>query len=309
MSLNSGLLTDNIAPFNLGKHTMQSMTAFAAQEINSDLGKLTCEIKSVNQRFLDLTIKAPDFLRSTEEAIRKMFNKNISRGKVSVFIRFYPNQDVNLNELTVNQSLLKQIQACSEQVHDTLGGQYNFGVTQAMNWQDVIIQQPADTSELQKVAVELMDKSVADLIESRKREGQAMKDVLTEKIDIIQAKTNEIREFMPAINQALQDKLRQKLEDFDVDVNPERFEQEVAFQLQRIDVGEEIDRLDAHVVEVKRVLELDEPVGRRLDFLIQELNRESNTIGSKSASILSSTASIDLKVAIEQMREQVQNIE
>ncbi len=289
---------------------MQSMTAFAAQEVNSKLGKLTCEIKTVNQRFLDLTIKSPDFLRASEEEMRKMFNKNISRGKVSVFIRFYPNPDVQLNELTVNDSLLKQLYKCAEQVHHTLGGGHNnFGVSHAMNWPDVITQKPTDTSVLQQIAIELLENTIGDMIAGRRREGEAMKMVLLEKVEIIVEKAKEIRCFMPEINQALEKKLRQKLADFDVDVNPERFEQELAFQLQRIDVNEELDRLDAHVEEVKRVLELEEPVGRRLDFLIQELNRESNTIGSKSVSILSSNASIDLKVAIEQMREQVQNIE
>lgn len=285
------------------------MTAFAAQEINSELGKLTCEIKAVNQRFLDLSIKAPDFLRASEEAMRKVINKNISRGKVAVFIRFYPNPEVQLNELSVNASLLKQVQSCAEQVHDALGGSYNFGVSQAMNWPDVITQEPADTSALQQVALDLVKQSVADLIAGRQREGAEMKAVLLEKVNIIAEKAIEIRGLMPEINQALQDKMRQKLEDLDVEVNPERFEQELAIQLQRIDIGEELDRLDAHVKEVKRVLELNEPVGRRLDFLIQELNRESNTVGSKSASIITSNASIDLKVAIEQMREQVQNIE
>lgn len=288
---------------------MQSMTAFASNEVENSLGKLTCEIRSVNQRFLDLTIKCPDFLRSSETQFRKLFNKYLSRGKVSVFIRFFPNDSVSLTELSVNKSLLSQLQTQADIIAKENGIKNNMGTSQFMNWPDVIVQQPTDTSELNAIAKTLVEDSINQLIDSRTREGMAMLSVLNDKTAVIQKLTDEIRTYVPAINQSLTQKLKDKLSDLQVEVNPERFEQEIAIQLQKVDITEELDRLDAHVIELNRVLKLKEPVGRRLDFIIQELNRESNTIGSKSASITTSNAAIDLKVTIEQMREQIQNIE
>lgn len=288
---------------------MQSMTAFASHEVENNLGKLTCEIRSVNQRFLDLTIKCPDFLRAAETQFRKSFNKHLSRGKVTVFIKFFPNESVSLTKLSVNNALLKQLIESASSISSEYSLDNNMSTSHYMNWPDIIVQQPTDTSELNAAAIQMVDQSIQLLIQSRSREGAAMHAVLKDKSHTIEQLTAEIRNFVPAINQSLSQKLKDKLADLNVEVNPERFEQELAIQLQKIDITEELDRLDAHVIELNRVLSLKEPVGRRLDFLIQELNRESNTIGSKSASITTSNASIDLKVTIEQMREQIQNIE
>ena len=288
---------------------MQSMTAFASHEVENNLGKLTCEIRSVNQRFLDLTIKCPDFLRAAETQFRKSFNKHLSRGKVTVFIKFFPNESVSLTKLSVNNALLKQLIESASSISSEYSLDNNMSTSHYMNWPDIIVQQPTDTSELNAAAIQMVDQSIQLLIQSRSREGAAMHAVLKDKSHNIEQLTAEIRNLVPAINQSLSQKLKDKLADLNVEVNPERFEQELAIQLQKIDITEELDRLDAHVIELNRVLSLKEPVGRRLDFLIQELNRESNTIGSKSASITTSNASIDLKVTIEQMREQIQNIE
>ncbi|MGJ8663708.1 MAG: YicC/YloC family endoribonuclease, partial [Marinicella sp.] len=212
-------------------------------------------------------------------------------------------------ELSVNKSLLSQLQTQADIIAKENGIKNNMGTSQFMNWPDVIVQQPTDTSELNAIAKTLVEDSINQLIDSRTREGMAMLSVLNDKTAVIQKLTDEIRTYVPAINQSLTQKLKDKLSDLQVEVNPERFEQEIAIQLQKVDITEELDRLDAHVIELNRVLKLKEPVGRRLDFIIQELNRESNTIGSKSASITTSNAAIDLKVTIEQMREQIQNIE
>lgn len=288
---------------------MQSMTAFASHEVDNELGKLTCEIRSVNQRFLELSIKCPDFLRASENVLRKLFNQSISRGKVGVFVRFYPNDDISLTELTVNHALVKQLASCADSIANNHDLNNNVAVSQLMNWPDVIVQKLSDTSALNQASIELVKSCLNIFIDSRKREGSEMQTILQDKVDTIRHLTDEIRTYVPQINEQLKTKLMTKLEDLQVEVNNERFEQELAFHLQKIDITEELDRLDAHVKEFNRVLNLDEPVGRRLDFLVQELNRESNTIGSKSASIKTSNASIDLKVAIEQMREQIQNIE
>lgn len=288
---------------------MQSMTAFASHEAENNLGKLTCEIRSVNQRFLELSIKCPDFLRASENALRKLFSQSISRGKVSVFIRFYPNDDTNLTELTVNHALVKQLNTCAASIEEQHQLNNNVSVSEMLNWPDVVVQKPSDTSSLSQASIELVKTCIEKFIDSRKREGTEMKNILQEKVHTIQQLTDDIRTFVPQINNHLKSKLQDKLAELQVEVNQERFEQELAFYLQKVDITEELDRLDAHVKEFNRVLQLDEPVGRRLDFVVQELNRESNTIGSKSASIKTSNASIDLKVAIEQIREQIQNIE
>ena len=288
---------------------MQSMTAFASHEVDTPAGKLTCEIRSVNQRFLDLTIKCPDFLRAAENQFRKTFNQQLTRGKVSAFIKFFPDENTSLTQLSVNQALLTQLVAQADKIANNYQLTNDLSTSHYMTWPDVIVQQPADTSSLHQSAIDLVTDSVQKLLESRAREGAEMKAVLQQKTDLIISLTDTIRTHVPAINKHLSDKLKNKLAELDVEVNPERFEQELAMQLQKIDITEELDRLDAHTKEFNRVLQLDEPVGRRLDFLVQELNREANTIGSKSASINTSNASIDLKVAIEQMREQIQNIE
>jgi uncharacterized protein (TIGR00255 family) len=288
---------------------MQSMTAFAAEALETDLGRLTCEIKSVNQRFLDITIKCPDFLRSAEHAIRKSIENTLSRGKVLVFLNFYPGESTSLTELKVNHALLDQLRHCVTDINKTLGTADVLQLPHFMKWPDVIIQAPADTSQLQSATLQLMEQALSSLVDSRQREGTAMQQVLADKLETLTTITASIREEVPTINQYLYDKLQQRLADLDIDAQPERFEQELALQLQKIDIAEELDRLDAHVAEFKRVLTLDEPVGRRMDFLMQELNREANTIASKSAAISTSKAGVELKVVIEQMREQIQNIE
>lgn len=288
---------------------MQSMTAFAAETIETDLGKLTCEIKSVNQRFLDITIKCPDFLRSAEHAIRKSIENTLSRGKVLVLLNFYPGESTSLTELKVNHALLDQLRHCVTEINKTLGTADVLQLPHFMKWPDVIIQAPTDTSQLQSATLQLMEQALSSLVDSRQREGAAMQQVLADKLETLSTITASIREDVPTINQYLYDKLQQRLADLDIDAQPERFEQELALQLQKIDIAEELDRLDAHVAEFKRVLTLDEPVGRRMDFLMQELNREANTIASKSAAVSTSKAGIELKVVIEQMREQIQNIE
>lgn len=289
---------------------MQSMTAFADLETDTQHGRLCCEMKSVNQRFLDISLKMPDFLRNQEVTIQESIKRKLSRGKVTLYIRFFPSKNTQLSQLSVNQPLLQQLSQCADKISGQLALKNNdLSVSQLLNYPDVIVQSPIDMSDLQDDALQLIVQLTDELIASRKREGEAMQQILREKIAFVKQKVAELEQQMPEINRNLEAKMRQKLDDLNITVNPERFEQELTFYLQKIDVGEELDRLNAHVKEFNRTLEIDQPIGRRLDFLIQEMNRESNTIGSKSASIVSSNAAIELKVTIEQMREQIQNIE
>ncbi len=286
------------------------MTAFASGDIETAFGRLTCEMRSVNQRFLDITIRQPDFLRKSENTIRKLVGQFLNRGKVELFIKYYPHPDADINELNVNTPLLKQLLKCHQEIEGQISNISNeLSPMELLKWPQLVIQSPKDTSALEKDAIELITEVLKKLLNARIREGESLKKVLLEKLNTIIQVRKLIEQHIPEIQSNLKERLLSKLAEIDVEHDQDRFEQELAILLQKADIIEETDRLNTHIVEIERVIDLTEPVGRRLDFLIQELHREANTIGSKSATILTSQSSINLKVAIEQMREQVQNIE
>ncbi len=288
----------------------RSMTAFASGTAETEFGRLTCEIRSVNHRFLDASIKQPDLLRKTEPQIRKLLSKHLSRGKVDVFIRFYPDAQADIHELSLNQPLLQQLQTCAHAIEASLPEKpQQINVIELMAWPQLLIQAPRDTTPLNEAVLQLVENVVQELNQARQREGEQLKQHLQTRLQAIRDIHAQLSQHVGDIQQQLREKLLTRLAELDVEFNPERLEQELAFQLQRLDIAEELDRLATHCDEIERVLEADEPVGRKLDFLIQELHREANTIGSKSAAIQTTGGSVDLKVAIEQMREQVQNIE
>ena len=289
---------------------LKSMTAFASGDVQTEFGRFTCEIRSVNQRFLDITLRQPDFLRKAEGEIRKLVGKYISRGKVEIFIKYYPNPDADIEDLSVNMPLLNQLLECSSEIQNkVININTDFNTMDLLKWPQIIIQTPKNTAKMEQSAIELIEDVVKSLIEARVREGESLKAVLLEKLDTIIETRNIVEKHIPEIQQSLKERLLAKLDEMKIDCNEERFEQGLALLLQKSDIIEETDRLNTHIQEIQRVIDLDEPVGRRLDFLIQELHREANTIGSKSATVLTSQSSIDMKVAIEQMREQIQNIE
>lgn len=289
---------------------LKSMTAFANGDTQTPFGRFTCEMRSVNQRFLDITIRQPDFLRKSEGDIRKLLSKHLNRGKIEVFIKYYPNPDADINDLSINIPMLKQLLNCNDEINKKVTDvNTDFNTMDILKWPQLVIQTPKDTSELEQTTLDLIDQVAKKLLNARIREGESLKTVLLEKLDTIIETKNLVEKHIPEIQKGLKERLLAKLEEIDVDHNEDRFEQELAMLLQKADIIEETDRLNTHITEIQRVLELEEPVGRRLDFLIQELHREANTIGSKSATILTSQSSINLKVAIEQMREQIQNIE
>lgn len=300
-----------ILPFIIRRILMlSSMTAFANGDTQTKDGRFTCEIRSVNHRFLDLSIKQPDFLRKTEATIRKNITGKLARGKVDVFIKYYPNPDADINELSVNKPLLEQLIKCERETVNLLNNSSDCSKPfDYLTWPQVVIQSPKDTSELEQTAIELVQSVSTGLQNSRQREGESLKITLLEKVSIIENIIIEVESHIPQIQLELKNRIQNKLDEMNLEVDSERFEQELAFLLQKADIIEETDRFRTHIKEVRRVLDLSEPVGRRLDFLIQELHREANTIGSKSNTVLTSQKSIDLKVAIEQMREQIQNIE
>lgn len=289
---------------------IRSMTAFASGTAETEFGRLTCEIRSVNHRFLDVSIKQPDLLRKTEPQIRKLLSKYLARGKVDVFIRFYPDEQADIHELRLNQPLLEKLLQCAQSIESRLPEKpQSMPVIELMSWPQLLIQTLQDTSSLNDSLLALVDETLQELGQARLREGEQLAGHLLERLNTIRAIHAQLSDYAVDIQHQLREKLMARLAEIDVEFNPERLEQELAFQLQKLDIAEELDRLQTHCDEIERIMQSNKPVGRKLDFLIQELHREANTIGSKSVAASSSAGSVDLKVAIEQMREQVQNIE
>ena len=287
---------------------IRSMTAFARQEISEPWGQLTLELRSVNHRYLDISLRLPEELRVLETRIREAIAQGLSRGKVDVNMRYQPEQQLS-DEITLNGPLLEQLAAATHRVETYFTQTRPLSPLEVMRWPGVLQMPQVATDVLHNTAMQLVDVALQEMIRGREREGEKLKALLEQRCDGIDSIVSEVKTLVPEIKQSWREKLLAKLEEFKADIDEGRLEQELAFMAQKIDVDEEIDRLITHVNEVRRVLQHNKPVGRRLDFLMQELNREANTLGSKSSDARTGTASVDLKVLIEQMREQVQNIE
>ncbi|NNG11906.1 MAG: YicC family protein [Halobacteria archaeon] len=287
---------------------IRSMTAFARQEIDTDQGTLSWEIRSVNHRYLDIGLRLPEELRAVESALRERVNARLGRGKVDCACRYRPvaagAAPVVLNE----DNLTRLLDAC-QAVNARLPEFAALNALELLRWPGVVLEQEVDTGPLQKSALALLDQALDELVASREREGEQIRGLLTRRCDSMSELVVRARQLLPEIRTAMREKLLARLAELDTPADSGRLEQELVFLLQKIDVDEELDRLGGHLEEVRRVLERREPVGRRLDFLMQELNREANTLGSKSAAAETTRISVELKVLIEQMREQVQNVE
>jgi uncharacterized protein (TIGR00255 family) len=286
---------------------IRSMTAFAACERAATGGSLACELRAVNHRFHELSVRAPEELRAIEPALRERVAQKVSRGKVDLVLRFRPNAGGRA-ELKVNEPLLDQLASLATRAHGSFPG-LRTDFIELMRFPGVVEEDALDQAGLQAEALALLDTTLSEFVASREREGAKLAAVMRERIDGIERITAQVREWLPEIRTALRAKLETKLADLKLPLDPGRLEQEVVLNLQKIDVDEELDRLASHVSEARRVLGLPEAVGRRLDFLMQEFNREANTLGSKSVDSRTTQAAVELKVLIEQLREQVQNLE
>lgn len=285
-----------------------SMTAYARQELQSPWGTLSCEIRSVNHRYLDISLKISDEMRALEGKIREKIGSYIKRGKIDVLLRLQ-NQQGGEQEFQINKHLVARLNNAIKSIH-SINGEFLFPNTlELMKWPGVLEYQELDQDELAKMVLDLLDKSCQDLLQHREREGEQLRQVLLDRLQSVNTVVDELKKHIPQILQGQKDKLLNRLEEFKEQVDQSRLEQELVFMSQKMDVDEELQRLHAHVNEVQQVLQRTEPVGRRLDFLMQELNREANTLASKSVNADSSKAAVELKVLIEQMREQIQNIE
>lgn len=287
---------------------MRSMTAFARQEATETWGVLTLELRSVNHRYLDVSFRLPEELRALEGKLREQIQKRLSRGKIDCQVRYQPAQQTS-GEIKLDLELVAQLASAADQVRSCFPEQRPVSALEVMRWPGVMQMPEVDAEVLHATTMKLLDEALSEMLQSREREGQNLNKVIAQRCDGIAKIVVQMRELIPEIKQSWRERLVARLEEIKANIDETRLEQEMVFMAQKIDVEEELDRLETHVEEVRRVLTQAKPVGRRLDFLMQELNREANTLGSKSIDARTGSATVDLKVLIEQMREQVQNIE
>ncbi|MFY0664309.1 MAG: YicC family protein [Natronospirillum sp.] len=284
------------------------MTGFARAEQALPGGKLSVEVKSVNHRYLEVFVRLPDSLRFAEALIRDQVRKRLSRGKLEVTVRWQRDAGEQ-QELVVQKAALEQLQQALQQVRQAVPDAVMPDALAVLQWPGVL----AEADLAPEVLATAIDDTLAEAMNllraHRGREGQELVGQIEQRLEHIQAIVTQLRDAYPALQAALGERLRERIERLQADVEPQRLEQEIVMLLQKADIAEELDRLDIHISETRQVLKRKEPVGRRLDFLMQEFNREANTLGSKASSTDYTQAAIDLKVMIEQMREQIQNIE
>ncbi|MBT8429773.1 MAG: YicC family protein [Gammaproteobacteria bacterium] len=287
---------------------IRSMTAFARQQGHGEYGELTWEVRSVNHRFLETTVRLPEELRGIEPAVRDRVTARLGRGKVECNLRLKA-AGAGAVELQVNERMVEQILAAADKMAHRLHSSHQLSIMDVLRWPGVMETGEQDFTPAQEAALTLLEQTLDSLVEAREREGARLSDLIVQRVLGMRTQVETARERMPFVIEAVRERLRTRLAEVLENLDEERLEQEMALLAQRLDVDEEMDRLRTHLDEVSRVLEQDEPVGRRLDFLMQELNREANTLGSKSADSETTAISVEMKVLIEQMREQVQNIE
>ena len=287
---------------------IRSMTAFARQQSHDSHGELTWEVRSVNHRFLEAMVRLPEELRAIEPAVRERVTARLGRGKLECNLRFRP-APAGSTGLEVNEALVEQILGAAEKMAHRLHSSHHPSIMDILRWPGVLESAEQDFTPVQEAALGVFEQTLDALVEAREREGARLGELIAQRVDAMRTQVERARERMPVVLEAVRERLRTRLAEVVENLDPERLEQEMALLAQRLDVDEEMDRLRTHLDEVERILRQDEPVGRRLDFLMQELNREANTLGSKSADSETTAVSVEMKVLIEQMREQVQNIE
>jgi uncharacterized protein (TIGR00255 family) len=284
------------------------MTGFARREAAGASGTLICEIRSVNHRFLEPGFRLPDELRQTESELRQRLAKEIKRGKVDCSMSYRRLQGAE-STLEVDAQALERVTSRVREVAQLLPDGRMVNILDVLRWPGVLRDDTSGGDELLAAARALFDETVRDLVAARSREGVRLRELLEQRCSGLEALVAQVRTRLPEVQSRMRTKLNERLAELQANVDHDRLEQELALLLQRLDVDEELDRLTGHIVEIRRVLHGNEPAGRRLDFLMQELNREANTLSSKSQDLETTRSAVDMKVLIEQMREQVQNIE
>ncbi|SHF28934.1 TIGR00255 family protein [Microbulbifer donghaiensis] len=289
------------------QNKVRSMTAFGRAEAPYDTGTAIWELRSVNHRYLEPHFRLPEAARPLETQLRDSLRKTLSRGKLELTLNLKPN-NVEAAGLEINQPLAQAVVQAARQVAagaDTMP----LNPLQILQWPGVIAEPETDAEQQSAAILQAFAEALAQLSANREREGAELRKFIEARLLGIEEQVARVRELLPQILAAQRDKLRTRLEELLGELDKDRLEQEIVLLAQKADVDEELDRLDAHVTETRRVLEGGGAIGRRLDFLMQEFNREANTLSSKSVVTDTTQAAVELKVLIEQMREQVQNIE
>ena len=287
---------------------LHSMTGFARESTESALGTLTWEIRAVNHRYLDIQFRIPDELRPSEQAFRQQLSERLKRGKIECALHCRRAFD-DSREMQLDGELVTLLSARIVELSEKLRNPGSVNPVDLLRWPGVVRQPEIDTEPLFAESSTLLDTALDAIATMRASEGERIALMLQSRLADIDKISSSVRSRMPQVLQAAREKQHDRIAKLDVEADPERLEIELALVAQKIDVDEELDRLDSHVEEIRATLTKQEPVGRRLDFLMQELNREANTLASKSADAETTKAAVELKVLIEQMREQVQNVE
>ena len=284
-----------------------SMTAFARLEVKKDWGDAVWEIRSVNQRYLENFFRLPEQFRGLENTLREKLRQNLTRGKIECSLRIEIKKQTNA-ELNLNKELANQV-IQSLQWIKAQAGEGEINLTDVLRYPGVVEAQEQDLDAISQDLLTAFDDLLTDFIAMRGREGEKLNDIIQQRLDAIAVEADKVRSQMPTVLQWQRERLLQRFEDAQVNLDPQRVEQEMILLAQRVDVAEELDRLQMHVKETTNILKKGGAVGRKLDFMMQELNRESNTLASKSINADITASAVELKVLIEQMREQIQNLE
>ncbi len=289
--------------------TAHSMTAFARHLQTDSTGQFIWELRSVNHRYLEISLRLPDTLRSLEMMAREILQQRLSRGKIEGLLRFQPGQAA-FQAWQLNRPLIERLMSLCNEVEQLVGPGKSLAPLTLLQWPNALIDSESDQNDLiTRSALICLEKVTEQLIENRQREGDKLTQFILQRVEVMGEIVRQIRQHRPLLLERLRDRLLNRLNDIPLQGDSGRLEQELVFIAQRLDVDEELDRLDTHLIEIKAVLQRSEPVGRRLDFLSQELNREANTLSAKSNDSQTTKYAIELKVLIEQIREQVQNLE
>lgn len=284
-----------------------SMTAFARLEVKKDWGDAVWEIRSVNQRYLENFFRLPEQFRGLENTLREKLRQSLTRGKIECSLRIETKKQTN-SELNLNKELANQV-IQSLQWIKAQAGEGEINLTDVLRYPGVVEAQDQDLDAISQDLLTAFDDLLKDFIAMRGREGEKLNDIIQQRLDAITVEADKVRSQMPVVLQWQRERLLQRFEDAQINLDPQRVEQEMILLAQRVDVAEELDRLQMHVKETTNILKKGGAVGRKLDFMMQELNRESNTLASKSINADITASAVELKVLIEQMREQIQNLE
>ncbi|MBK8753415.1 MAG: YicC family protein [Candidatus Competibacteraceae bacterium] len=287
---------------------LRSMTAFARQEQSSAWGTITWELRSVNHRYLETALRLPEALRGLETLVRERIGAALSRGKVEATLKLQAASAAPA-AIALNLPVVERLLEVAAELEHMIGPGTGLRLIDVLRWPGALNEAEPNLDDIRAAVLSGLDAALAELIATREREGQRTAELLQQRCEAIRVQVTRVRTRRPEVLSRWRDRLLSRLADISTDSDPGRLEQELVLIAQRLDVDEELDRLDTHLDEIQAVFARPEPVGRRLDFLMQELNREANTLSSKSADTDTTRAAVELKVLIEQMREQIQNIE